>query len=85
MIFSYENKIGYTYLVGEIYVNDIITGEYLGVVNFNAVKNEIEDYAVKLFKKVKGEEFMKEKEKKVRALINNEIEGFIKPIDFEKG
>ena len=46
-IFSYENKVGYTYLVGEIYINDIITGEYLGVVNFNAVKNEIEDYAVK--------------------------------------
>ncbi len=42
---------------------------------------KFEDYAVKLFKKVKGEEFMKEKENKVRALMNNEIEGFIKPID----
>lgn len=54
--------------------------------NFGEVGSEgavyrFEDYAVKLFKKVKGEEFMKQKEEKMKALIQNEIKGFINPID----
>lgn len=52
-----------------------------GQLGSEGVVYRFEDYAIKLFKKVKGEEFMKAKEKKVRALMENEIEGFIKPID----
>ena len=38
-----------------------------------------EDYAVKIFKSVRGKEFMKDKEEKVKAIMKKELEGFCKP------
>ena len=35
-----------------------------------------EDYAVKIFKSVRGKEFMKDKEEKVKAIMKKELEGF---------
>lgn len=59
-----------------------------GEVGSEGAVYRFEDYAIKLFKKVKGEEFMKQKEEKVKALLKNEINGFVNPIDLvydEKG
>lgn len=40
---------------------------------------QYEKYAVKLFKKVNGEEFMNKKEEKLKALLTKDLEGFQKP------